>query len=318
MDRAAVVQAIKDHVAADLAAIRNRLARQAADRAAEDMAAMKHAAKQWARDAVNKQREQAERMMADARKAAYPPTIYTRSRRVPNDLYLASGIYVARDRPKLQPSVMSFLLPWEIIERIIELASDNLDLLRSFSLTCRQLRPRSFSLILGQYVFIYSPDRAIEFCSFLREQPQLQPLVLSITISPINFRPFPLMKLLPRLSTLHFFSRKHKVLGTFEDVDPNNQVDDIKEPPAIALHSTILRWCRSSGTGIRTLFLDHLCFQTRSELFKLLLAFPHATKITCNNIRVKSSANQAFAVEMVGSKLSKQLRIEALHVRIHP
>ena len=64
---------------------------------------------------------------------------------------------------------MSLILPWEVIERIIDYASNDFDLLRTFSLTCRQLRHRSFTLIVAQYIFFDSKERVSDFSDFIME-----------------------------------------------------------------------------------------------------------------------------------------------------
>ena len=197
----------------------------------------------------------------------------------------------------------SLALPWEIIERVIENASDDRDLLRSFSLTCRQLRPRSFNLIIAQYVFLDSRDKVSDFCDFLLKRTELKSLIHSIAISPADFPPFPLVKVLPHLSTLGLISHGYE------------KCNGPQERPAIVLHSMLLGWYRSLGTRIRTLSLDHLSFQTSSDLFRLLLAFPMTTQLSCNNIFIKFTEKQTPTV--VRNKLSKQLRLETLHVRMH-
>ena len=215
--------------------------------------------------------------------------------------------------PRMSDLCGSIRLPWEVIERVFEYAWDDLDLLRSLSLTCHQLRHRSFPLILAHQVFLRGANQVSDFCDLVREKPKLQPFVQSITISPADFRPYPLMKMLPRLSKLYFVSY------VSEDIDSNIYgANEIREEPTIALHSIILHHYRLFGTGIRTLSLDYLSFHTYGELFRLLLAFPNATQITCNNIYIKSQANKAFAMEREGVKLCEQLQLETLYVRIYP
>ena len=155
------------------------------------------------------------------------------------------------------------LLPWEVVERIIEYASDDLELLRSFSLTCRQLRPRSFSLIVARYIFLGSRDRVSGFYDFLLENAELRSSIQSLTISPADFSPVPLVNMLSRLSTLIFVSP-----GSKENVRPGNR-------PAIKLHPAILNCYHSFGKRIHTLSLSRLSFRTSSDLFRLLFAFPN-------------------------------------------
>ena len=201
--------------------------------------------------------------------------------------------------------LMSVLLPWEVIERVVEHASDDRDLLRSFSLTCRQLRPRCFTLILAQYVFLDSRDRVSDFSDFLLEHHKLQPLIHTILISPADFRPYPLINMLPRLSTLLFISPGYK-----ESHSP-------RVPPNTKMHHTTITCYHTFGKRIRTLSLNHLSFQTSTDLFRLLLAFPIRTQLTCNDIIITSEEKETPARKIIESKLSEQLRLETLYVRIH-
>ena len=195
-------------------------------------------------------------------------------------------------------------LPWEIIERVIEHASDDRDLLRSFSLTCRQLRPRSFTLILAQYVCLDSRDRVSDFSDFLLEHPKFQPFIHSISVSPADFRPFPLVNMLPRLSTLLFISP-----GYIKNVIPEDR-------PHLVIHHTTITCYHLFGKHIQALSLNRLSFLRSRDFFRLLLAFPNRTRLTCNDVSITSSDKEGLATTVMRSKLSKQLRLETLNVRI--
>ena len=198
---------------------------------------------------------------------------------------------------------MSLLLPWEVIERVIEHASDDLDLLHSFSLSCRQLRPRSFNLIIAQYVFLNSRDRVSSFSDFLLERPELQPLIHSIFISPADFRPFPLVNMLPRLSTLFFTSPGYKEHHLSE------------HRPPIDMHHTTITCYHSFGKRIHTLSLNHLSFRTSGDFYRLILAFSTRMKLTLDDVLIRSREKETPGTTCVRNKLSKQLRLETLHVR---
>ena len=197
---------------------------------------------------------------------------------------------------------MSLILPWEVIERIIDHASSDFNLLRAFSFTCRQLRPRSFSLIVAQYIFLDSKDRVSDFCDFILRRIELQPLIQSLIISPADFRPFPLVNVLPRLSGIAFITRGYK------------GYHGSRGRPSIELHSTVLTCYHSFGKRIRALSFDHLSFQTPSDLFRLVLAFPKATQISCHDIVIKSPGRNSSAVEVLKGKLLKQLQLKTLKV----
>ena len=194
--------------------------------------------------------------------------------------------------------LMSLLLPWEVIERVIEHAFDDLELLRSFSLTCRQLRPRSFSLILHRHVFLKSRDQVFDFCDFLTENTELRLLIEALTISPDEFSPIPLVNMLPHLSTLLFTG---------------------STPSLVQLHPALLNCYHSFGKRIHTLSLQRLSFETESDLFRLLLAFPTIKQITFSKVYVDPPAilGEGYTMSALAVKLSKQLRLETLHVRIY-
>ena len=197
-------------------------------------------------------------------------------------------------------------LPWEVVERIIEHASDDLGLLRSFSLSCRQLRPRSFSLIVAQYVFLDSRDKVFAFYDFLQRKPKLRSFIQSLIVSPAHFSPFPLVHVLPHLSTLHLISR-----------GPRSHRSRVKKPN-LDLHSTILSCYRLFGKCIQSISLDRLSFRTSCDLVRLVLAFPNMTQLICHDIVITSTLKKTPATEVMGFKLSKQLRLETLHVSINP
>ena len=197
---------------------------------------------------------------------------------------------------------MSLILPWEVMERIIDHASNDIDLLRTFSLTCRQLRHRSFTLIVAQYIFLDSKERVSDFSDFIRERNQLQPLIQSLIISPADFRPFPLVNVLPRLSGLVFITRTCKGF------------DGSWERSSVELHSTVLTCYHSFGKRIRALSFNHLTFETPCDLFRLVLAFPKATQIACHDIVITSPGRNPAVMEVLKGKLSKQLQLRSLKV----
>ena len=185
----------------------------------------------------------------------------------------------------------------------MEHTTDNFDLLRSFSLTCRQLRPRSFNLIIAQYVFLDSRDKVSDFCDFLLKRTELKSLIHSIAISPADFRPYPLVNMLPHLSKLLF------ILPGYRRYDLSDR------QPAIEMHRSTITCYHSFGERIHTLALNQLSFRNSSTFYKLLLAFPTLTQLSCNDVTIKSRKAETPATMFTRSKLSRQLRLETLQVR---
>ena len=97
---------------------------------------------------------------------------------------------------------MSPVLPWEVIERVVDQSCDDSGTLHNFSLTCRQLRPRALCFMVASADF-KNRDQIFGFCDFLQTRPHLKPLVLSITVNLVDFAPFPLLYILPSLSEIH-------------------------------------------------------------------------------------------------------------------
>ncbi|TBU38242.1 quinon protein alcohol dehydrogenase-like superfamily [Dichomitus squalens] len=96
-------------------------------------------------------------------------------------------------------------LAWELIERIISLSGDDRRTLRSFSLTCHQLRPRSLCLMIAD-VAIMERAQVVAFRDFLEAYPHFCPFVYSIIADPTTFMPFPLLRILPNLTITQWFT----------------------------------------------------------------------------------------------------------------
>ena len=198
---------------------------------------------------------------------------------------------------------MSLVLPWEIIERVIDHAWKDLDVLYTFSLTCRQLRPRSVWLMIID-VYLGSRDKAFAFSNFLCTNTglPLQEHIKSLNVSPANFPPFPLVQLLPNLSILRF-------------VSPENGKHQVREDRlTVRIHPTTLSYYPLCGKRIRALSLCGLSFVTSSDLFRLVLAFPNITEIVCEDILITTPINNPAALNVTREKLFKHLRLETVDV----
>ncbi|TBU44983.1 hypothetical protein BD309DRAFT_751744 [Dichomitus squalens] len=196
---------------------------------------------------------------------------------------------------------MSLVLPWEVLERIVDYAYDDSVLLRSFSLTCRQLRPRTLLFMMERCHF-NAKDQVFAFCDFLRTRSEFTSLVQSLFVCPIEFPPYPPIRMLPNISTLRFIIRRFG-----EYARPADR-------PVVHLHPSTLSCYRMYGERIRTLSLDHLSFTTYSDFPRLVLAFPKATEIVCQDILAKLPATSALAIDVVKRKLSKRPQLETITI----
>ncbi|TBU61656.1 WD40-repeat-containing domain protein [Dichomitus squalens] len=198
---------------------------------------------------------------------------------------------------------MSPVLPWELIESVVDQACHDFDLLHSFSLTCRQLHSRSL-LVMINHIPLNSRDKAFAFYDFLRTDTglRLREHVRSLTISPVDVPHLPPLHMLPNLSTLSFISRK---LERYYHEEGR---------PTVRLHTSHL-WCyHRYGQNIRTLELGHLSLSACIDLCRLILAFPNTTKIICHDIIVKGPAMSGPVMDVLGAKLSRpQLATVNIH-----
>ncbi|TBU36669.1 hypothetical protein BD309DRAFT_817008, partial [Dichomitus squalens] len=147
-------------------------------------------------------------------------------------------------------------LPWEVIERAIDLCSGNKAMLCTLALTCHQLHPRSI-LVLFAKVNLLSDRQLREFYDALQAQPRRQPIVHSLSFSWCQVPPFPLLSILPGLRHVTFI----RILPVIRD--------DIHSPQSTLLRG--MHWHRL--TGLRSLTIHYARFQTRTAFLHFLLAF---------------------------------------------
>ncbi|TBU33479.1 hypothetical protein BD311DRAFT_609921, partial [Dichomitus squalens] len=167
------------------------------------------------------------------------------------------------------PSAMSLALPWEVIERIVDHSFGFTATLCNFTLTCRQLYPRSMHNLYG-HVILESRDKLFALCNVLQAKPKLQILVRAVAVPLEEFSPVPLLSILPRLYRV-----------TFPD---GNRYHDLSSD--VAIHNSTLLFCHLYGSGIRSLTIEFVRFSTCSAFLRLLSAFVSIEDLTCRNIAV--------------------------------
>ena len=198
--------------------------------------------------------------------------------------------------------MQSPLLPWEVIEKVIDHSRDNPNSLRSFSLTCRELLPRSRCLMLAGGVHLKSRDHAFALVDFLQANPHLKSFISSIIVQPADLPPFPLLHILSDLSEITFTARW-----------PNTGT----AVPSGSLHPSTLTCFRRFGSRIQTLCLSHITFSTSLAFVQLLLAFSSITRLVCQHVDIQTGGNQA-PLAVVIQHLSHKLRLQSLVVRASP
>ncbi|TBU36775.1 hypothetical protein BD309DRAFT_694935 [Dichomitus squalens] len=167
--------------------------------------------------------------------------------------------------PSVSPAAQSLALPWEVIERVVDLCSGDKVALRAFALTCSQLQPRSL-FVLFSNVDIQSAKQLIQFYDAVQAQPHLQPVVRSLSLPWTEVSPFPLLSILPCLHHVTFNGLSF-VIGI-----------DIQLP-----QSTLL--CGGQClSGLRSLTIHGARFQTRTAFLHFLLALPYVEHLTCERL----------------------------------
>ncbi|TBU52188.1 hypothetical protein BD310DRAFT_832768, partial [Dichomitus squalens] len=167
--------------------------------------------------------------------------------------------------PSVSPAAQSLALPWEVIERVVDLCSGDKVALRAFALTCSQLQPRSL-FVLFSNVDIQSAKQLIQFYDAVQAQPHLQPVVRSLSLPWTEVSPFPLLSILPCLHHVTFNGLSF-VIGI-----------DIQLP-----QSTLL--CGGQClSGLRSLIIHGARFQTRTAFLHFLLALPYVEHLTCERL----------------------------------
>ena len=187
-------------------------------------------------------------------------------------------------------------LPWEVIERVIDLSCDNSPTLRSFSLTCRQLHPRSRCAMFAR-VDLSSRDRIFAFLDFLQDNPYLIPFVRSVVAQPLDFAPFPLLRVLSSLSYIRFTS------------GPGSA----SEGTSCVLHKSTLTCLQRFGCHIQTLHLFEIRFATFLQFAGLLLAFTNVEHLTCERITVDAKKDQVPS-EAIKRRVSERMRLKTMAV----
>ncbi|TBU61692.1 WD40-repeat-containing domain protein [Dichomitus squalens] len=193
-------------------------------------------------------------------------------------------------------NMKSPMLPWEVIERIVSHCDDS-QTLRSFTLSCRQLYPRSFCFLVAR-IDLMSRDDVFAFCEHIQANPHLGPLVQELTIDLADFAPFPLLYILPNLSQITFISRG----GHYA-------------PFSHRMHQSIFACCQRFGTGIRTLRLTRMNSWTFQNLSRILLAFKNLRVLVIEDVHkfVEMGGNTGHTQAIV-QRLSQQLRLQSLAV----
>ena len=190
---------------------------------------------------------------------------------------------------------MSPVLPWEVIERVIDQSCDDPSTLHNVSLTCRQLRPRSISHMFRHFD-LKTRDHVFSLCEYLLRKSHLRQLVRSIAIHPSYFMPCPLLHVLYNLTECTF---------SIEDEEPLK---------TITFHSSTLACCRLIGTGIRKLCIHNLVFSTLLSLSRVLLAIDNLEELVFSKVDIRQKGVELQYKQI--KHLSRRLQLRNLAVGV--
>ena len=217
-------------------------------------------------------------------------------------------------QPTRAPALMSIQprLPTELLEAVIDEASDNPRTLRNLSLTCITLVPRSRVRLFSGLV-IRTVQQLEESRVFLDSRPWLLPLVQKVTISIFiphdNTKPnirlldvFPI-HLFTRLPNLRAWTMETEVLRTGR--------------PSLSLHHFALRCYRIYGGHIDSLELSRIRFRNKLDFRGLISAFTSLDSLTCYGIQFHSSKQQPVIAATVPTNI-RPLPISTLNVSLSP
>ena len=214
-------------------------------------------------------------------------------------------------------------LPWEVIERAIDISCGHPNTLCSLALTCRQLRSRS-RLVMFRRVQLESSDHVFDFVAFLQANPQLKTLVRTIVVTPAAFGPS-LLYILPNLSSIECVDESQ--LEEPEDEEEGGEyelfnIPDRTHPPtsvgihrSLAVHHTSLACFTRLGAHIQTLSLNSVSFPTTLSFAQMLLAFASITRLVCKKVEIETASNGA-SLEVVARRLSERMQLKEFVVSI--
>ena len=218
-----------------------------------------------------------------------------------------------------------------MIERITDLSAGRSDTLCNLALTCRNLRHPSHFAMFGR-VQLKNHDRVFAFIVFLLTNPELQPFVHTITVTPAALGPS-LLYILPNLSSIECVDESR--LGEPKDED-KGKVDSEKDEmphipsrtpsqgwqagtgvrirrPSVIMHRAGLVCFRQLGAHIRTLRLCSVSFSTSLDFVQVLSAFTGITRLICEDVEIKAAGCEG-PLELATRRLSERMGLKELTV----
>ncbi|PIL33094.1 hypothetical protein GSI_04543 [Ganoderma sinense ZZ0214-1] len=172
-------------------------------------------------------------------------------------------------------------LPTEVLEAIIDQASDNPTTLRQLSLTCATLLPRS-RLRLFSGIVIRTVEQLEASHDFLDSNPWLVSLVRKVTLFTIisEDNPKPNIRLLD-IVPIHLLNRLPNLLAWTMTSQSRWTI------PTVSLHRSVFWRYQKHSNRIRRLELSDIHFDRLSDFKRLVSAFTRIDILACNGISFK-------------------------------
>ena len=207
-------------------------------------------------------------------------------------------------------------LPIEVLEAVIDEASDDPWTLRNLSLTCITLLPRSRVRLFSRLV-IWTVQQLEEVPEFLDSRPWLPPLVRKVTLFVIiakdNKPNIRILNVVP----IHLFIRLPNLRAWTMDTEDTVLYTG---GPSLSLHHSALRCYRIYGGHIRSLKLSYIQFRNKSDFRGLISAFTGLNSLACHRIKFYSSKQQPIIVTTMATNI-RPVPISTLKAslsQIHP
>ena len=212
-------------------------------------------------------------------------------------------------------------LPTEVIEEVIDQASNDSQSLRNLSLLCKELLTRArFHLFTG--IVIRNVEQMESSREFLDSHPWVPPLVQKVTLA-VKIDEDNRKLHIPLLDTirLHLFSQlpnlhTWRMSASSPDSEPRWLIVRVRPRAQLSFHSTTLLCYRTHGLHIHTLELADIHIPDISHFIRLVSAFTSLRSLTSFNILVRKELQVPLLDSETIRKLSKPLKIENLAVRI--
>ena len=205
-------------------------------------------------------------------------------------------------------------LPTELLELVIDQASDDPATLRSLSVTCRAFLPRSRSYLFSG-ICIRTVEQMESSSDFLDKHTWLPPLVHRVTLAyeSAESKSWPNARVVD-IVPVHLLTRlpNLRVWKTGPVV-----VNNTAHQASLSLHRYTLSLYRSTSTCIHRLELRTVHFDCLADFIGLISSFNSIHTLTCYNIdfRRDEEFNASLYVGRTG-RLSCPLQISTLEVII--